>query len=314
MSATAHTPDLHRDVQAALDRDDHEQAFDLLRGQAAATIDVDLLNDLAVVAHAGGRTDDAVHLLHVARLIEPGREDLSSNLRALEAPVEPPPAAAAVPSPAALVPQEDDPDHGIWYPSGQLSVTAADRDTVETFKASGGKVFAELGIYRGHTTAAIAEHLAGDGEIHLFDYEDMVQELAGRLRASGHENVVCHGNSRKALDSYNWSLMKLLETHQRPMFDYVFIDGAHTWGVDALAFFLVDKLLHVGGHVDFDDYTWSLGISPALNPKAFPATATMYTPEQIEVPQVKKVVDLLVKRDARYVEIVPNKIYKKLTA
>jgi len=308
MPATAQPTDLRLQVQSALDHDDHERALDLLREQAAATIDVELLNDMAVIAHAGGRTGDAVHLLHAAQLIDPSREDINANLRAIEAP------AAPAPAPAPAVQREDDPDRGVWYPTGKLCVNKADRETVETFKASGATVFAELGIYRGHTTEAIASHLAGEGEIHLFDYEDMVQDLAGRLRASGYDNVVCHGNSRKAMDSYNWSLMKLLEQHEQPIFDYVFIDGAHTWGVDALAFFLVDKLLRVGGHVDFDDYKWSLAISPSQNPTAFPATAKMYTPEQIAVPQVAKIVDLIVKRDERYEEIVPNKIFKKLTA
>jgi predicted O-methyltransferase YrrM len=309
MSATAQPTDVRHQVQSALDRDDHERALELLREQAEATIDVELLNDMAVIAHAAGRTGDAMHLLHAAQLIDPSREDISANLRAIEAPAEP-----AAPAPAATVEREDDPDRGLWYPTGKLCVNKADRQTVETFKASGGTVFAELGIYRGHTTEAIASHLAGEGEIHLFDYEDMVQELAGRLRASGYDNVITHGNSRKAMDSYNWTLMKLLEKHEQPIFDYVFIDGAHTWAVDALAFFLVDKLLRVGGHVDFDDYRWSLAISPSQNPTAFPATATMYTPEQIAVPQVAKIVDLLVKRDTRYEEIVPNKIFKKLAA
>jgi predicted O-methyltransferase YrrM len=316
MSAIAQPTDLRQQVQSALNHDDHVRALELLREQAESTIDVELLNDMAVIAHTAGRTADAVHLLHAAQLIDPSREEIGANLRALETPAEP--AAPAAPvvqvDPAAPVEREGDPDRGLWYPTGKLCVNKADRETVETFKASGATVFAELGIYRGHTTEAIASHLAGEGEIHIFDYEDTVQELAGRLRASGYDNVVCHGNSRKAMDSYNWTLMKLLEQHEEPIFDYVFIDGAHTWAVDALAFFLVDKLLRVGGHVDFDDYRWSLAISPSQNPIAFPATATMYTPEQIAVPQVAKIVDLLVKRDARYEEIVPNKIFKKLAA
>jgi hypothetical protein len=125
-------------------------------------------------------------------------------------------------------------------------------------------------------------------------------------------NVVTHGNSRKTLDSYNWSLMKLLRSGGGPRYDFVYVDGAHTWNVDALTFFLVDRLLDVGGYIDFDDYTWSLASSPSLNPTVFPFTAKLYTPEQIEERQVALVVDLLVKRSSRYVEVVPDKIYQKL--
>src|ERR687894_2611980 len=98
MSATAQPTDLRHEVQSALDHDDHERALGLLREQAAATIDVELLNDMAVIAHASGRTGDAVHLLHAAQLIDPSREEIGANLRALEAPAEP-----AAPAPAAPV-------------------------------------------------------------------------------------------------------------------------------------------------------------------------------------------------------------------
>lgn len=121
-----------------------------------------------------------------------------------------------------------------------------------------------------------------------------------------------HGNTHKTLDCYNWSLMKLLQQHDQPIFDYVFLDGAHTWNVDALTFFLADRLLKTGGHLDFDDYDWSIGSSPSLNPKVYPRTRKLYTEEQIAERQVKLIVDLLVKTNPRYVEVIPNKIYRKI--
>ena len=125
--------------------------------------------------------------------------------------------------------------------------------TVEFFKASGCRRYAEIGVYQGDTSREIAAHLAGDGELHLFDFDDNVARVASDLRASGHENVVAHGNSRRLLDSYNWSLMRVLRDHPAPVFDYVFLDGAHTWALDALAFLLLDRLLVEGGYLDFDD-------------------------------------------------------------
>jgi predicted O-methyltransferase YrrM len=197
------------------------------------------------------------------------------------------------------------------YTHGPLNVEGPNERTVEQVRASGARVYAELGVYLGATAEAVAGVLGGEGEIHLLDFEDRVLPLAERLRERGHGNVIAHPNSRRVLDSYNWSLMKLLREGRAGSFDYVFIDGAHTWAHDALAFLLVDRLLAPGGHVDFDDYGWTLARSPSMNPETFPPTRRLYTDEQIEEPQVALVVDLLVRGDARYEEVVPNKVFRK---
>jgi predicted O-methyltransferase YrrM len=197
------------------------------------------------------------------------------------------------------------------YPCGELNVTAANSQTVDFFADSGCRYYAELGVYEGDTALAIAAILDGSGELHLFDFEDRVEAVVGRLRRAGHDNVFAHPNSRRLLDSYNWSLMRLLAQHRGPIFDYVFIDGAHTWAHDALAFLLVDRLLRPGGFVDFDDYSWTLRRSPSMNPVAFPEVEGLYTDDQIDAAQVALVVDLLVKADASYEELVPNKIFRK---
>ena len=198
------------------------------------------------------------------------------------------------------------------FPAGELNVTANMR-TVEFFATTGCRSYAEIGIYRGETARHIADLLAGAGEIHLFDFEDRVAPVAAELREAGHQNVVAHPNSRRLMDSYNWSLMQLLAEHGRPVFDYVFLDGAHTWALDALAFLLVDRLLKPGGYVDFDDYGWTIARSPSMRPQAFPDVRRLYTDEQIERPQVALVVDLLVRSHPGYTEVVPNKIFRKGT-
>jgi predicted O-methyltransferase YrrM len=198
------------------------------------------------------------------------------------------------------------------YPSVE-SVFSANMVTVEHIRKVEARAIAEMGIYKGDTSAKIAEYLNNRGELHLFDFEDRVTQVVKSLRAKGYHNVIAHANSTKTRDSYNWPLMRVLQTGT-VTFDYVFIDGAHTWNVDALAFLLVDKMLRVGGHVDFDDYSWSLASSPSLNPKRFPKTREFYTAEQIREPQIKLVVDLLVRRDPRYREVVPNKIFQKIAS
>ncbi|MEA2311572.1 MAG: hypothetical protein QOE28_1540 [Solirubrobacteraceae bacterium] len=197
------------------------------------------------------------------------------------------------------------------FPVGELNVEGPNERTVERFAAAGCRRYAEIGVYKGYTAERIAEHLDGTGEIHLFDYADRVEPVAARLRALGHRNVVAHANSRRVMDSYNWSLMRVLAASEAPAFDYVFLDGAHTWAHDALAFLLADRLLAPGGYIDFDDYAWTLAASPSMNPAAFPEVSELYSEEQMEARQVALVVDLLVRRDPRYAEVVPNKVFRR---
>jgi len=197
------------------------------------------------------------------------------------------------------------------YPR-QIAVSGPDEETVTFIKTTTCRFIAEFGIFKGHTSWEFAKFLNGRGELHLFDYDDRVSEVAAALRHGGFHNVRAFGSSYKLLDSYNWSLAKLLEENTGPIYDYVFLDGAHTWAVDALTTCLVDRLLKVGGYLDFDDYDWTLATSPGLNPKVFPLTRKLYTAEQIATKQVKMVIDLIIRRDRRYREVVPCKIFQKL--
>jgi len=183
--------------------------------------------------------------------------------------------------------------------------------TVDMVKRVQPKVYAEVGIAVGSTTLAVAEILPADSEMYLFDFYDKVESVTAKLSKKGFTRVKGYGNSYKLRDSYNWSLMKLLSENTEPIFDYVFLDGMHTWDIEGFSFLLVDKLLKPGGYVDFDDYDWTLKGSPTLAPHLFPLTSKLYTNEQIKTKQIKLVVDLLVKRNKDYVEILPNKIYQK---
>jgi hypothetical protein len=51
-----------------------------------------------------------------------------------------------------------------------------------------------------------------------------------------------------------------------------------------------------------------------MNPAAFPEVEQLYTDDQIDSAQVALVVDLLVKLDPAYEEVVPNKIFRKRPA
>jgi predicted O-methyltransferase YrrM len=194
--------------------------------------------------------------------------------------------------------------------SNYIGVARA-KETIDFLKTTESRAIAEIGVFKGQTSIEFAQYLNGKGELHLFDFENSVKKVKSKLNEMGYTNVIAHPNSHKTMDSYNWSIMKLLQSHDQPIFDYVFIDGAHTWAIDALTFLLIDKLLKVGGYVDFDDYEWTMKDSPSMNPVSFPPVKKMYTDEQISTAQVGLIVDLLTRRDPRYTEVVRNKIFQK---
>lgn len=170
--------------------------------------------------------------------------------------------------------------------------------------------YAEVGVYKGQTCMQVAR-LFPKAKISLFDYSDRLQEL--KVKFHDFENDVNYfSNSYKYLDSYNWSLVKLLEKKDSTSFDFVYLDGAHTFAIDGLTFFLIDMLLKIGGHIYFDDYDWTLRDS-SLDPKKLRLTNRMYTPEQIDSCQLKLVIDLLVRTNKNYIEIIPNALFKKIS-
>jgi hypothetical protein len=170
--------------------------------------------------------------------------------------------------------------------------------------------YAEFGFYLADTARNICDRFP-NCSLYLFDFHENIGNAKEKLQVYANK-IFYYGNSQKYNDSYNYSLIKLIKENQRqPIFDYCFLDGAHTFGIDALTFFLCDRLTRVGGYIDFDDYDWTIRDS-SLDPKKVPAIADQYTDEQIDSKQVAMIVDHLVRPDSRYKEIVRNKIFQKV--
>ncbi len=201
-----------------------------------------------------------------------------------------------------------------WYPETLMVGPHGSPKTYEFVKSAFAEKqyihYAEFGIYQGGTAENICR-LFPNATVHLFDYKTNIEEVNKKFAVYG-SRVYSYGNTQKYCDSYNWSLIKLIqEQNGVPLFDYCFLDGAHTVAIDALTFFLCDRLLKVGGYMDFDDYGWRLRGS-SLDPTKIPEIGNQYTDEQIDTYQVKLIVDELVKRDSRYKEIATNKIFQKV--
>src|SRR5688572_28472055 len=184
--------------------------------------------------------------------------------------------------------------------------------TLSFLPTTGCSRIAEIGVGDGETSLAFAQYLAGSGTLYLFDRQPKVDRVAARLQSHGYSNVQAHGCSNRLLDSYNWPLANLVREHRELIFDYVFLDGSHTWAHDALAFFLLDRLLVPGGYFDFDDYDWTIASSPTTNPRANPVMNALFTEEQMRTKQIRMVVELLVRRSPDYVEIHENEIFRKV--
>ncbi len=194
------------------------------------------------------------------------------------------------------------------YPRLRLAVSMPTVDNVRKLQPLS---YAELGCYHGATTIEIAKVLPPEATIYLFDYADTVAIANRAIQKATGRVPVCYGNSCKLRDSYCWSLGLLIDDGT-VRFDYVFIDGAHTWDVDGFAFFLVDKLLSPGGHIEFHDCRWRLSGSKRLNPTAFPLTQEFYTPQQIRSRQVKMIVNRLVRPHPDYEEVIRGRLFRKI--
>ena len=174
--------------------------------------------------------------------------------------------------------------------------------------------YAEIGIDQGNTTLEVCKKCKPNSEIHLFDFTEKVNNVKDKIEKQ-------FGNKCKIFTygvvkgDYNWDLMKLVSNNEKDKFDYVYLDGAHTLTIDGLAFVLIDKLLKVGGYIEFDDYEWTIGTSPTCSP--YPPTNNKqyeehFTKEQIDTSHVKLIVDNLVKTNNCYLEIKKNRIYQKI--
>lgn len=151
----------------------------------------------------------------------------------------------------------------------------------------------ELGFASGVSTCYIAAALeeVGDGSLVTVDRPDAltrpttVHDLLERTGLGSRVEV------RIDPVSYIWELKRMLELEIRPVFGFCFLDGAHTFDVDALAFLLADELIARDGWLLFDDLDWSLAASPSMSRldwvRALP-------PERQRAHQIRSVVELLV--------------------
>lgn len=157
----------------------------------------------------------------------------------------------------------------------------------------------ELGFAHGAGTAYIANAVQalGGGQVVAIDLV-----AARQRRPDIYETLARAGIDPATVElyfeqsSYNWRMMKFLEKGRAGTFDFVYLDGAHSWDVDGLAYILSEKLLRPGGWLLFDDINWTFD-SPTLAGRAW---VQNMPPEERRTPQVRKIWELLVKHDPQF--------------
>lgn len=164
---------------------------------------------------------------------------------------------------------------------------------------------AEIGVDRGATTIEIARVLREFDQLDLFDYERCTLfKQIGALRANSLCQIRTHPNSSAIYDSYAWTLGKIylenLKTDKTPtLWDAVYLDGAHTFPVDAPATYCLKEMVKIGGFIVFDDMQWSLLTSPTCNT---PEMRERFTDEQMAARHVEMVVKMFMRSDNRFSE------------
>lgn len=199
-----------------------------------------------------------------------------------------------------------------WYPKKLLVSDTGVKSTCDfllrTFEKNQKFNYAELGIYEGATANFVLNNFPY-AKLFLFDYVDTIERISKKFEThSG--RISYYPNTSKFCDSYNWNLLKIIR-EKNIYFDYIFLDGPHTFAIDGLAYFLSDILLNSKGFLDFDDYGWKLRGS-SLDPSKVKETDLCYTDEQIDSPQIKFLIDTFVKNNSNYKEVFSNKIFQKI--
>jgi predicted O-methyltransferase YrrM len=172
---------------------------------------------------------------------------------------------------------------------------------------SGAKDVLEIGTAHAVSAAYMAGALEeADGHIVV----TVDNEAATKLREPSPQSVLdrcglSHMVKRVLVSdsSYTWWLKQLVRDQTdsssgkcAPLFDFCYIDGAHNWTIDGLAFFLVEKLLRPGGWLLLDDLNWRYdprrsSFGPGQGPEDLGLSA-----DECSEPHMSAVYELLVRQ------------------
>ncbi|WP_026491357.1 class I SAM-dependent methyltransferase [Butyrivibrio sp. XPD2002] len=173
--------------------------------------------------------------------------------------------------------------------------------------ANGNIAVCEIGVGIGATAIEMVKLLGEDDSYYFFSFEEEVNALYEDLQKLDY--CVCNlhpmANTKRTYDSYSWNLAKMIldEKENKDFFDFVYLDGAHTFIHDAITTVLLKRMIKVGGILLFDDVDWTLATSPTMSPSVNSNTSMRYSDEQIEACHISMVTELFMEDDEKWERI-----------
>jgi predicted O-methyltransferase YrrM len=175
----------------------------------------------------------------------------------------------------------------------------------EHVRAERPELILELGTANGVSAAYMAAALdavGGSGRIVSIDV-DRAAYTPGPKKVFADVGLEDRARFIRVPDSsYDWFLKDQVAERSdgagncEPLYDCIFIDGAHEFTIDGLAATLCEKLLKPGGWLLLDDLDWSYSTSPSAAP-LMPVSEDEY-----KTPHVQAVYDLIVKQNPVFTE------------
>lgn len=156
----------------------------------------------------------------------------------------------------------------------------------------------EIGFYHGKSSvllAAIFEEI-GEGHLITYDVESAINREPNIIQLLDAYSLSHRVTPVFCKRSFTWELGKMIKDSKRNIFDFCYLDGAHTWDNTGFGFYLIDLLLKPGGVIIFDDLNWTINKSPAYQKslKEGKDTYNLYSEDEKETPGVRMVFDCLI--------------------
>lgn len=165
----------------------------------------------------------------------------------------------------------------------------------------------ELGTARGGSAVFIAAALQANGTGHLTSVDSLRWQ---RTDPSPHQVLESAGLSDwvtldASYSTYTWFLKAEIEKHLdssgrvRPVYDFIFLDGAKNWTTDGLAVVLAERLLRPDGWLLLDDLGWTYG-KPGRASQHYDIQLSQLSAQEREEPHLRAIFDLLIRTNPSF--------------
>ena len=116
----------------------------------------------------------------------------------------------------------------------------------------------ELGFFQGKSSIYIGAIMKARGKGHLttIDLENARAKnpsIIELIEQTGYKELITPIFAHR---SYTWELAQMIEKSRKPLFDFCYLDGGHTFDVTALGVSLLSILMKPGGILILDNLNW----------------------------------------------------------